>query len=404
MSINFCDNNQFDIYMSYGTSINYKYLNDLYLPIIGIDAINLYNLLISEYQSKISSSIYINNHQKIMKKIKIDKDNLLHCFRLLESVSLITTYQDNSNLVNSKIIYFINEPLNFYNFIQNENLNKLLKIKISDEEYTELKYKYNNHTIKSSFVNISKDISYLIDNNDMEELELDFETIYTLISKKINNHFIIDEICKEKINYFYKKHNLTFLQISDSIYKSLIIKNDMYFVHYDSLIINLNNLLILPQNINVISKVNRKFDFFLRNTNDEFYKAIYEDYSNFNSENYIISITKEELDNNTINLLHKLRNKFYLHDSIINCIIDYSIFHNCGKLIPKYIEKVASSINNLSINSLHNVVKYLRSVNANVRPNASLFANDNITEEAIQINSKNSTYDDNLSSLWKEIE
>ncbi len=400
MAINFVNNNQFDIYMNYGTSINNEYLNDFYLPIIGKNALNLYNLLVNQYKSKIYSSIFINNYQRLLKKLEIEKDELFSCFNLLESVSLITTYQDNSDLVNIKKIYFINEPLNFYNFIQNENFNKILKLKITDEEYTELKYKYNNHIVKSSFVNISKDISYLINKIDHKEYELDFDTVYTLLSKKINNHFIIDEICMDKIKYFYKKHNLTIIQIVDCLYNSLSIEANNYVIVYDSLLMNLENILKNECTIYTIAKINRKFDFFLRNTDDEFYKSIYNDYNTFNSENYILSITKNELGPDLIHLLSNLRKKYNLHDSIINCIVDYSLFHNGGNLVPKYIEKVANSINNLSINSLVNVVKYLRDVNANVKPINSLTANS----EYLNSINKTPVNDDNISLIWKEIE
>lgn len=399
MSVNLTNYNYFDICMNYGTFINKNFLNDLYLPIIGYLPIQIYNILISEYESKINSSIFTNTYNKLINKLKINQEELLHSFKLLESVSLISTYLDNSDLSTPKIIHFINEPLNFFNFIQNDNLNRLLKNKISDDEYTELKYKYNNNIIKSSYINVSKDISYLIDELNLDEFELDFNALYTYVSQKINNHFLFDEISKQKINYYYKKHNFTISQLGDCIYNSLMIEDNKYIISYNVLISKLENMLSnsIPKNINIITKINRKYDFFLNNVDSETYKMIYDDYVNNNSENYIISITKDEIGYEMSNLLKLLREKFFLSDEIINCIIDYSLFHNYGRLVPNYIKKIAKSINNLSFDSLKSVISYLRDVNINKKPYQSLTSNQYSNSSNFNVN------DENLDDIWKEL-
>ena len=116
----------FDIYMDYGTFINNNFLYDLYLPIVGNLSIQIYNFLVNEYNSKVNSAIYINTYNKIISKFKISMQELLDALYLLESVALITTYQDNSNLLKPRMVHYINEPLNYFKFIENNNLNLLL--------------------------------------------------------------------------------------------------------------------------------------------------------------------------------------------------------------------------------------------------------------------------------------
>ena len=388
----------FDIYMDYGTFINNNFLYDLYLPIVGNLSIQIYNFLVNEYNSKVNSAIYINTYNKIISKFKISMQELLDALYLLESVALITTYQDNSNLLKPRMVHYINEPLNYFKFIENNNLNLLLKKYISDSEYTSLVYKYNNNTIKSSFINVSKDISYLIDTLEDNNIEFDYINVYSLVSKKINDNFIIDDISKDKLNYYFLKHNFTYEQLANCVFNSMSFLNNNYEVSYSSLVLELSRLesFIRTRDKKTIIKINRKFDFFTLNADNDAFRNIIDDYQNTNSENYLISITKQDLDYEMKKTLNELRNKLFLHDSIINCIIDYSLFHNSGRLVPKYILKIGYSMNNLSIDSLNNAIKYLRSVNANIRPTKALF--DNHLNNHINRTTNN---DDLNDDIWK---
>lgn len=388
----------FDIYMDYGTFINNNFLYDLYLPIVGNLSIQIYNFLVNEYNSKVNSAIYINTYEKIISKFKISMQELLDALYLLESVALITTYQDNSNLLKPRMVHYINEPLNYFKFIENNNLNLLLKKYISDSEYTSLVYKYNNNTIKSSFINVSKDISYLIDTLEDNNIEFDYINVYSLVSKKINDNFIIDDISKDKLNYYFLKHNFTYEQLANCVFNSMSFLNNNYEVSYSSLVLELSRLesFTRSRDKKTIIKINRKFDFFTLNADNDTFRNIIDDYQNTNSENYLISITKQDLDYEMKKTLNELRNKLFLHDSIINCIIDYSLFHNSGRLVPKYILKIGYSMNNLSIDSLNNAIKYLRSVNANIRPTKALF--DNHLNNHINITTNN---DDLNDDIWK---
>lgn len=388
----------FDIYMDYGTFINNNFLYDLYLPIVGNLSIQIYNFLVNEYNSKVNSAIYINTYNKIISKFKISMKELLDALYLLESVALITTYQDNSNLLKPRMVHYINEPLNYFKFIENNNLNLLLKKYISDSEYTSLVYKYNNNTIKSSFINVSKDISYLIDTLDDNNIEFDYINVYSLVSKKINDNFIIDDISKDKLNYYFLKHNFTYEQLANCVFNSMSFLNNNYEVSYSSLVLELSRLesFTRSRDKKTIIKINRKFDFFTLNADNDTFRNIIDDYQNTNSENYLISITKQDLDYEMKKTLNELRNKLFLHDSIINCIIDYSLFHNSGRLVPKYILKIGYSMNNLSIDSLNNAIKYLRSVNANIRPTKALF--DNHLNNHINRTTNN---DDLNDDIWK---
>lgn len=388
----------FDIYMDYGTFINNNFLYDLYLPIVGNLSIQIYNFLVNEYNSKVNSAIYINTYEKIISKFKISMQELFDALYLLESVALITTYQDNSNLLKPRMVHYINEPLNYFKFIENNNLNLLLKKYISDSEYTSLVYKYNNNTIKSSFINVSKDISYLIDTFEENNIEFDYINVYSLVSKKINDNFIIDDISKDKLNYYFLKHNFTYEQLANCVFNSMSFLNNNYEVSYSSLVLELSRLesFTRSRDKNTIIKINRKFDFFTLNADNDTFRNIIDDYQNTNSENYLISITKQDLDYEMKKTLNELRNKLFLHDSIINCIIDYSLFHNSGRLVPKYILKIGYSMNNLSIDSLNNAIKYLRSVNANIRPTKALF--DNHLDNHINRTTNN---DDLNDDIWK---
>lgn len=388
----------FDIYMDYGTFINNNFLYDLYLPIVGNLSIQIYNFLVNEYNSKVNSAIYINTYNKIISKFKISMQELFDALYLLESVALITTYQDNSDLLKPRMVHYINEPLNYFKFIENNNLNLLLKKYISDSEYTSLVYKYNNNTIKSSFINVSKDISYLIDTFEDNNIEFDYINVYSLVSKKINDNFIIDDISKDKLNYYFLKHNFTYEQLANCVFNSMSFLNNNYEVSYSSLVLELSRLesFTRSRDKNTIIKINRKFDFFTLNADNDAFRNIIDDYQNTNSENYLISITKQDLDYEMKKSLNELRNKLFLHDSIINCIIDYSLFHNSGRLVPKYILKIGYSMNNLSIDSLNNAIKYLRSVNANIRPTKALF--DNHLDNHINRTTNN---DDLNDDIWK---
>ncbi len=376
-SLNIININKFDIYFEC-EPINYSSLFELYLPIIGIDSINLYLLFLNEYNFKIKSGVFNNDYVSLMNKLNLNSNNFVYNIHKLESIGLIKTYINHSDPTNLCVVHILQKPLEYGEFVQNHDFYKILKSKLTNEEYTKLKYKFNSILIKSNYQNISKNTSFLYELNDNIDNKLNYEQIYQLILHKTQYNIQINDEIKSKINYYYDQYHFSIDEIVSFIINSVILENNKYTISLNSLIMNIKKIINSYNNTDLakIAKINRKFEIFTYKSNLNNFNDVLTDYKNIDCENYLLTLIKEDVSIEMQNALNKMRNKYTLPDCIINCLIDYSLFHNSGKLNPNYILSIAKSLNNLSINTLNSAVKYIQCVNSNIKPYMSYYSDD----------------------------
>ena len=92
----------FSIIKKHDFSIDYKSLYDLYTPIIGSDATNLYINLSNEYDKLLQIGIKFTDANSFLTSLNINDERFLEIRNMLEAIGLIKTYVDQ------------NEPDNYY--------------------------------------------------------------------------------------------------------------------------------------------------------------------------------------------------------------------------------------------------------------------------------------------------
>ena len=351
----------FLVFQKYGEIINNDLLTDLYKPIIGKEAIDLY-LTFSNEAKKQSihktkpldlENFLINN------KIDINKFNLYRNY--LEAFNLLTTYLKTSEN-ESNYYFFVNQPLSFSEFIQNPKFRHLLISSIGDFEYERLQYMYSTKRIYDA-QNVSTTFDAIFGNLDIHKVsKLNFEKLYENIAKDNSIIVSIKPESKKIIENYFNSYNLSLYELQHVIVTCLQ-KNPsgIYEPNHDLLKIKFKDYIEKNINIDKIEKndVKRDHSIFTSEPTNELLEAIFIDYEFYNSEQYLHSIFKSNLDIEEIKLINLLRSSFSLPDSLINMMLDFCTYKLKGKINKKYLVKMAKTINALNIKTPHELYNYL---------------------------------------------
>ena len=351
----------FLVFQKYGEIINNDLLTDLYKPIIGKEAIDLY-LTFSNEAKKQSihktkpldlENFLINN------KIDINKFNLYRNY--LEAFNLLTTYLKTSEN-ESNYYFFVNQPLSFSEFIQNPKFRHMLISSIGDFEYERLQYMYSTKRIYDA-QNVSTTFDAIFGNLDIHKVsKLNFEKLYENIAKDNSIIVSIKPESKKIIENYFNSYNLSLYELQHVIVTCLQ-KNPsgIYEPNHDLLKIKFKDYIEKNINIDKIEKndVKRDHSIFTSEPSNELLEAIFIDYEFYNSEQYLHSIFKSNLDIEEIKLINLLRSSFSLPDSLINMMLDFCTYKLKGKINKKYLVKMAKTINALNIKTPHELYNYL---------------------------------------------
>lgn len=371
--------NRFEIYLNYGASYNEAVLNELYLPIIGLIPVAIYRYLYEQASLAKYTSMNVREHDRLCSNLEISWDQFLEARHKLEAIGLIKSYSQ-INIDGKMMIYLVDSTLTYADFITSPKLNELLKNSLDDFGYKQLVYKFNNFVVKSDFVDESVNLEWLINQKQIVISDcLDFNALYTKLLNELHLNVCMSEVAKSKLLSYYKNFNFTLDDVYVCVKNSIVLdkSKSFYNVSYDILVMNLERQRLLLDNSQapeIVAKINRNFEIFNYGADVNQFNYVMNDYRLLSSENYLLSVTKEDLDVKTTRLLSTLRSKYFFADPLINVLIDYALYRNAGRLEPRYIQKVAQSINNLGIDSLEGVIVYLQNVSAGKKPSSQVFA------------------------------
>lgn len=352
----------FSIIKKHDFSIDYKSLYDLYTPIIGSDATNLYINLSNEYDKLLQIGIKFTDANSFLTSLNINDERFLEIRNMLEAIGLIKTYVDQNEPDN---YYFeLISPLSFEKFIDNQKYRHLLLNKIDQAGYEKLEYLYSNNVIPENLVNISASFEQVFNNqNQLKEIyQFNFERLYSALIADSHQTIILSTKVKQIIESFFSSYNLSTNDIQYCVHQS-IVKNDNneFTVDENLLQLNLKKFVNFSKNVNVFeqAKVNRNSQMFLEQIKEEEIEDVFNSYRNFNSEQYYSIIKKTPLTSEEIEIIQTLRTTYKIDDSLINLMIDYSLLKTRGILNKKYITKMAQTANNLNLLTLVNMYRYL---------------------------------------------
>lgn len=365
------NNEHISIYGDVLFQINHDSLTQLYSPIIGIEANYLYNYLWSIKRIVLTSKLNpCNNINELKNSLNWNLQKIFSNLNKLSAVGLIQLFSSGSNLI-IKLI----QPLHYCEFINNPKLKQLLINKIGRNNYENLQYYYNYEVIPSDYLLLESSIDSLNETNlfiEKNNVYLDWNKISSKLIVMFNKKIRIDNTCKEIIGENYSINLLNENNLYDVIYKSSICKNDLCDVDLELL---LNSIEIIKQDnqIKNDATLHRSYNVFDINKDLKECHEIIADYKKFNPYNYLLLLTKSNITPNVAHMIDSIKKTFNLSDAFINVVCDYSIYKNSGRIEPNYIYKLCSTINNLGIDNIENVILYLRYVSAHIKIPTSLF-------------------------------
>ena len=350
----------FTIVKKYDFVLNNKSLYDLYFPIIGNDATNLYINIYNYSEKSLASGIRFQSLSLLINSSHMTLDSFHETRATLEAFGLLTTYLDPEE---NKYYFEIHEPLSFNKFVDNQKYRHLLIKSIGQIAYENLEYVYSNNHFPKNVINVSAPFEQVIKDEQVTSIfKFNFEQLFENIIKKTHQSVNINKDVKQLIEFYFSTYNMNINESESCIYKSIIKTSDgVFMVDHDMLTINFKEYCNQMNNIDIFNqvKINRNSKLFFDRIPAEETKLIFDSYCGLNSEQYLNAIKRTPLTSEEKATITELRAKYKLDDKIINLMIDFSLYKTHGKLNRKYICKMAQTINNLNLLDLGNLASYL---------------------------------------------
>ena len=401
-----------------------KILTDLYLPIIGADAVMLYFCLWSSLDnSQIVSKDF--SHQKLVSSLRMTINEIYDNRSKLEAIGLIKTLVKEGEVNN--YIYELYSPASATEFLSHPILNIVLYSNIGKIEYDNLVKAYKLPRFNTSNYNdITKSFNDVFESTGMTsyDLSLDDTRKYNKLKLNINSNFdfnfLINSMPKNiDVNRVFTKEikeliiNLSFIYDIDAIHMSNIIKgclNERGTINRELLRKSSRNYYqfdnggILPTIID-----NSQPEYLRKPVGDTSNRAkmIYTFETISPRELLIKKNNGSEPTRRDLKLLEDLLVDYKLKPGVVNVLIDYILNVNNKKLTRNYVETLAGEWQRLGIETVEEAMstaekehkkrikKLIKNENINVK--TPDWFGKNITKNSISSDEENQ-----LEELLKE--
>ena len=401
-----------------------KILTDLYLPIIGADAVMLYFCLWSSLDnSQIVSKDF--SHQKLVSSLRMTINEIYDNRSKLEAIGLIKTLVKEGEVNN--YIYELYSPASATEFLSHPILNIVLYSNIGKIEYDNLIKAYKLPRFNTSNYNdITKSFNDVFESTGMTSYDLSLDDIrkYNKLKLNINSNFdfnfLINSMPKNiDVNRVFTKEikeliiNLSFIYDIDAIHMSNIIKtclNERGTINRELLRKSSRNYYqfdnggILPTIID-----NSQPEYLRKPVGDTSNRAkmIYTFETISPRELLIKKNNGNEPTRRDLKLLEDLLVDYKLKPGVVNVLIDYILNVNNKKLTRNYVETLAGEWQRLGIETVEEAMSTAEKEHK--KRNKKVIKNENINvktpdwfDKNITKNSISSGEDNQLEELLKE--
>ncbi len=329
-------------------------LFQLYQPIIGSIAVNLYFTLWSNLdRNGINSMEY--THHYLMSNMRLKLEDILEAREKLEAIGLLCTYLKKGNI--NEYIYELYSPLDPNEFLNNPILSITLYNHVGEKEYKKIielykevkfnKNDYENITSKFNdvFEVVNTDFIELSDIKKRKSLEISLDSV------DINNvlSLIPDEILNKNLNNDTKEliNKLYFIYHFDDEEMSKIIRNSIGLkqqINNDLLKENAKKYYNFENKGKLPSIIYKNQPEYLRSKVSDVSlksKMIYK-YETLSPYEFLCNrIDIEKLNKTETNLLEMLLIDYNLKPGVVNVLIDYVLRINNNKLVKNFVSTIA---------------------------------------------------------------
>ena len=352
------------VYNDFDTSKRSKELLNLYLPLIGNDAISLYTFFGSKMLSDRNlSKSYL--HYDILDNLGLSDNKFLIARKKLEALGLIQSlYFDNNGI--GQFIYKIKEALSFEEFFNTPVLAKLLENTLGSNNYSDLVNYYSLDKVSfKSFEDISakfSDVFRLENLNDFsfdyitsksvngpnfDEYFFDFDKLNFYLANSYLTDVISNDEIKNKILGLAHIYKMSPEDMSSAIEKSVKISNGVSEINIKVLsdYIAQLNVNVRKQEIPTLDRMVNKNLASIKEeqlTEDERFAR---EVDNTNFVEYLnkqVGIVISKIDAKNI---EELQSKYNFPTGVLNILLEYSIKQSGNNSVPhiNYIDKIAST-------------------------------------------------------------
>jgi|GEM_PF-3013786 len=192
---NILANNKYIVFTnSFLSASDDRLIRLLYLPIIGLEAVNIYKLIREELQIDVLVS-KPKNHSKILDLCHIDIEDFITNRKKLEAIGLINSYEQLQN--NKLVLYYeVNQPSTPDVFFKTASKNKLLHKTLGHDKYNLLKEKFK----VDSF-----------DVSEFNDISAKFDSVFTVnVNEKHHQYLTAHDTFADKKTTHVKFSNSSF--------------------------------------------------------------------------------------------------------------------------------------------------------------------------------------------------
>ena len=350
-----------------------KIITDLYLPVIGIEAVMLYFSLWSDLDSSnIVSMDY--SHQKLVSSLRMTIGEIEKARHKLEAIGLIKTMVKSSSINN--YIYEIYSPVSASEFLSHPILNVVLYSNIGKKEYDNLIKAYKLPRFNTSnYTDITKSFNDVFESAALTSYDLSLEDIrkYNKLRLNINSNFdfnfLISSMPKniDTTRVFTKEIkeliiSLSYIYDIDAIKMSSIIKgcfNERGTINKDDLrkssrnFYQFNNGGILPTIMDYCQP-----EYLRKPIGDTSNRAkmIYT-FETISPREFLIKMNNgNEPTRRDLKLVEDLLVDYKLKPGVVNVLIDYILNVNKRKLTRGLVELLAGEWQRLGVETVEDAM------------------------------------------------
>lgn len=401
-----------------------KILTDLYLPIIGSEAVMLYFSLWSSLDSsQIVSKDF--SHQKLVSSLRMTINEIYDNRSKLEAIGLIKTLVKEGEVNN--YIYELYSPVSATEFLSHPILNIVLYSNVGKIEYDNLVKSYKLPKFNTSnYSDITKSFNDVFESVGMTSYDLSLDDIrkYNKLKLNINSNFDFNFLINSMprnidVNRVFTREikeliiNLSFIYAIDAIHMANIIKscfNERGTINKELLRKSSRNYYqfdnggILPTVID-----NSQPEYLRKPIGDTSKRAkmIYTFETISPRELLIKKNNGSEPTRRDLKLIEDLLIDYKLKPGVVNVLVDYILNVNDKKLTRNYVETLAGEWQRLGIETVEEAMstaekehkkrnkRVVKKDNVNVK--TPDWFDKNITKSTISSNEENQ-----LEELLKE--
>lgn len=355
------------------TDYERKTIINLYLPIMGVEAVSLYFVLWQDLEKPFKDQKY--NHHHLMTTLKIGLSPVTKARKNLESMGLLRTYYKSGEI--NDYYYEIYSPLTPYEFFNHPIFSVILLNNIGSTEYEELlKYYESGDAIPKSYEEITTNIDFNFKSvnsattfsaENVEDTKslganlssevIDFSLLLSSLPKDLVSEKTFNKRTRELINSLAFVYGFDTLKMCELL---RLVINENGIIDKEALRINamkyyrFNNSGSLPT---LVSKDDKDKD-----------KGLASDMSNRGKMLYIFENTTPydflrskyhgaDPTPRDLKLIEYLAVDLGLDKSVINVLIDYCLKSNDNKLTKAYVETIAGQWKRLDIKTAEEAMR-----------------------------------------------